>query len=81
MSLDFDPLFDKTEWEDKPERVPSNVQGKHKTTKLDATLKDNSFDNRHMATLIHILIGLGIFAMASAVVIFVILAAYYYAFK
>lgn len=81
MSLDFDPLFDKTEWEDKPERVPSNVQGKHKTTKLDATLKDNSFDNRHMATIIHVLIGLGIFAMASIVVVSVILAAYYYAFK
>lgn len=81
MSLDFDPLFDKKEWNDKPERVPSNVQGKHKSTKLDSTLKSNSFDNRHTATIIHILIGLGIFAVASTVVIFVILAAYYYAFK
>lgn len=80
MKLDWDPLLDKQEWDDRPAREAKDVADKHESTKLDKKLKNRSFDNRKFIVGVHAVIGGLIILGVLLAIAWVIISAFKFAF-
>ena len=82
MKLDFDPLLDKQEWEDRPDRKPVDVKTRHENgTKLEHTLRQQSTTGRERMMRIHAAMTVLLYICAFILIGLVIWSGWTYAFS